>query len=94
VAKQRRTPAAESVDTALMTHMPWWNRREVAAFLRLAEATLRTWACQRRGPAFCKYGTGRGARVRYAREDVLEYARDPEGYEAAKRGGVRRIAPC
>jgi hypothetical protein len=81
---------AACVDVAGAQEMAWWNRREVAAFLRLSEATLRIWACQRKGPKFIKHGTGRGAYVRYARHEVLEYALDPVGYEAAKHCPHRR----
>ena len=60
----------------------WLKRRDAADYLGLKESTLRAWASQGRGPRYRKYGTGRGSRVRYAREDVIRFAEDPTGYEA------------
>jgi len=46
------------------------DRKQVAVLLSLSVATLRAWACERKGPAFYKMGSGRGSRVYYRQQDV------------------------
>lgn len=52
------------------------SRRQVAELLGLAEHTLACWASAGRGPAFCKFGSGRSAAVRYRRSAIEAWLAD------------------
>jgi len=48
------------------------NRHEAAAYLGVSEATLRKWACERRGPMFCRLGRA----VRYEKTELDRFIRE------------------
>ena len=51
------------------------TRREVAAFLRVSQATLHRWGRENAGPPFVRFvEEGRG-RILYPRDEVIAYAR-------------------
>jgi transposase len=51
------------------------TEREAAAMIGLSIQTLRHWRVRRVGPAYLKFGRGRQGPVRYALEDLLEWAK-------------------
>ena len=62
------------------------NVREAAAFLGVAEWTLRHWVCSRaNGIPFLKYGNGRGGAVKFRRASLLRWL------EARERGGEQLV---
>jgi|HubBroStandDraft_6_1064221.scaffolds.fasta_scaffold180606_3 excisionase family DNA binding protein len=72
---------AESTGKDLM------NYREAAAFLGVAELTLRHWICSRsNGIPFLKYGNGRGGSVKFRRASLLRWL------ETRERGGEQLVA--
>ena len=81
--KQHATPPTDP--TGGLTSA-WLKRSQAAEYLGYKEGTLRTWASQGKGPRYKKYGTGRGSRVRYAREEVVRFAQDPTRYEQNLNG--------
>ncbi|WP_396929203.1 helix-turn-helix domain-containing protein [Mycolicibacterium sp.] len=48
---------------------PWLTRDEVAARLRIPKSTLESWAAERKGPPFGKFGR----HVRYRLSDVIHW---------------------
>lgn len=53
-----------------MTETEWLTRPEVAARLRVPASTLNTWATQKKGPKYAKFG--RHARYRLADVEAWE----------------------
>lgn len=73
-----------------------YTRKQAAAYLNLAECTLRRWwaATPPRGPRCVKMGTGRASRVRYPVVELAAFAADPIGYDAqTRRDNVPRFEP-
>jgi hypothetical protein len=62
------------------------TRKEAAKVLGLKEGTLRTWASLGRGPRYKKLHGGSRAGVRYAVDELREYAEDPAAYERRRSG--------
>ena len=70
------------------------TRPEAAAFLSLTTETLKRWYAESRGPRAVKFGTARSARVRYARSDLVAFAKNPAAYtEPARPEGVPHFEP-
>lgn len=61
------------------------TRPQAAAYLNLAEATLRRWYAESTGPRVVKLGTGRASRVRYPRAELVAFANDPNAYTVQAR---------
>ena len=77
-----------SIEPELLT------RPEAAAYLNLAETTLRRWYSQNTGPATIKLGVGRASRIRYPRRELQAFAADPNGYAGQARPvGVPHFEP-
>lgn len=72
------------------TEQQYFTRNELAARLRLRAQTLADWHCKGRGPRAVKVG---GVLLRYPCDEVIEWERDPEAYEARRRDrrGARSI---
>ena len=49
------------------------TEREAAAFLRVAQSTLRTWRSQGTGPSFFRLGVGKRGAVRYDQRDLAAF---------------------
>ncbi len=68
-----KTPAIEITRNLAKTHL---SRREAAAYISLAPATLARWAMTPgRAPKFTKLGTGKSSRVVYAIADLDAFLR-------------------
>jgi hypothetical protein len=76
-----KRPWSTPSQVRIAKELPYLSRAEAAEFLRLEEATLRSWATQDRGPRFVKLGAARSSPVLYARREVAAYIADPIGYE-------------
>lgn len=74
---------AAAADEFRRTMLP---RPAAAAYLGLAESTLRDWwAAGDRGPAGVKYGTARQSRVYYDVAELDRWRADPLGYQQRAR---------
>jgi len=63
------------------------TRREAAAIIGIAPATLKKWMGQDRGPRVAaKLGTTQQARTLYSLTEIQKWQRDPAGYERRHRG--------
>ena len=47
--------------------------QEVSELLRVRTNTLKQWRSARKGPAFVKFGYGRGAMIRYPERELLNW---------------------
>lgn len=68
------TPAEALADLSL-THDRLVDTREAARLLALTPKTLRSWRCERKGPAALKLGSGRRARVAYRLSSLEAWVR-------------------
>ena len=57
----------------LMSDAFFLTRKQTSELTGFSQATLAKWAVLKRGPRFRKFGSGRGARVRYQRSDVMAF---------------------
>jgi hypothetical protein len=63
------------------------SRRDAAAIIGIAPATLKKWASQQRGPRVAaKLGQAPQARTLYRLDEIERWKRDPVKYERRHRG--------